>query len=122
MAVNPRNLAVVQHTDLIGVYDGVESVGDDDDRFSFDDFGDGRVHFFFVLRVHEGCGLIQNHNGGVLQNGPCQGNALALPAGELLAAVPGHGMDALGQTGEKFHTLGFLRCGKHFRVCGFRFP
>ena len=97
-------------------------MGDDDDRFSSDDLGDGRVHFFLVFRVHEGGGLVQHHNGGVLQNSPCQGNALALPAGELFAAVPGHGMDALGKTGEKFHTLGFFRRGKHFFVCGVRFP
>ena len=43
---NPRNLAVIQNTNLVGVYDGVEPVGDDDDRFSSDDLGDGLVHFF----------------------------------------------------------------------------
>src|SRR5712692_7677755 len=38
------------------------------------------------------CSLIKNEDSGVRKNGPRDGNALLLPAGELDAAFPDHGV------------------------------
>ena len=38
----------------------------------------GLLYLMLVLRVSKGGGLVQHHNGGVLQNGPGQGNACLL--------------------------------------------
>ena len=58
--------------------DGGEPVGDDDDRFVRHQPGHGLLDDRFVFRVDVGGGLIQNDNGGVLQYGPGDGNALFL--------------------------------------------
>ena len=91
--------ALLQHTDLVCIHNGVEPVGDDEDRLAPDHFSDGLIHLLLVLRVHESGGLVQDHDGGVFQDCPGQGNALPLPAGEHLAPVPGHGVDAVLQPG-----------------------
>ena len=112
--------ALLQHTDLVCIHNGVEPVGDDEDRLAPDHFSDGLIHLLLVLRVHEGGGLVQDHDGGVFQDCSGQGNALPLPAGEHLAPVPGHGVDAVLQPGEELPALGLLRRGQHFLVRGLR--
>ena len=58
---------------------------------------DGGQKQMLVLRVHTGSRLIQNHDGGVLQNGAGNGDPLLLAAGEGGAALSHHRMIAVGQ-------------------------
>ena len=58
--------SLVQHADLVRPGDGIQTVGNDNHRFSLNHFPDGLIHLFFIFRVHECGGLIQDHDGSVL--------------------------------------------------------
>ena len=72
--------------------------------------------------ISEGGRLVPNHNGGVLQNGAGDGDALTLPAGELLARVSGRRIPAMLQPADEFFALGRLSSRQHFLVRGSRTP
>ncbi|CAN3962300.1 DNA-directed RNA polymerase subunit omega, partial [Dysosmobacter welbionis] len=71
-----------------------------------------------VLRVHTGSRLIQNHDGGVLQNGAGNGDPLLLAAGEGGAALSHHRMIAVGQRHDKVVALGAPGRLHHLLVSG----
>ena len=73
---------LIHHHDLVRIPDGGESVGDGDEGLARCQLPDGGQEEVLVLRVHAGRGLIQNDDRGVLQNGPGDGEALLLAAGE----------------------------------------
>ena len=108
----------MQHADLIRVHDGVEPVGNHDDGLASDDLGNGGVHLLLVLGIHESGCLVQYHDRGVFQNRPGKGDPLPFSARELFSAIPGHSVDAMGQTGQKFAALGLFRRRQNFLVRG----
>ena len=74
--------AVLHHQDLIRVLDGSQPVGDGEDGFPLCQSGQSLLDQVFILRVYAGGRFIKDDDRGVLQNGPGDGNALLLPAGE----------------------------------------
>ena len=73
-------LPVLQNNDLVGVFDGRQTMGNHKQCFSFRQRSDGLLDFFFILLIGE-CGrLIQNHNGGIFQNHARNRNALFFTA------------------------------------------
>ena len=98
-------IPLIQNADLVRADDGVKTVGDNDNGLALDHFGDSLVHLLLVFRIHE-CGrLVENDDGRIFQNRPCQRYALPFTAGELFASITGEGLRSLGQAVEKFHTL-----------------
>ena len=74
------NLPVLQDNNLIGIFDGGQTMCDDQQRFPFCQSSDGLLDFFFVLLIGErGC-LVQNHDGGIFQNHAGNRNALFFTA------------------------------------------
>ena len=116
------NAPFLQHHDLVRVLDGGEPVGDDQKRFPPGKRHNGALDFVLILGISEGGRLVQNHNGGVLQNGAGDGDALTLPAGELLARVSGRRIPAMLQPADKFFALGRLSSRQHLLVRGPRTP
>ena len=64
-----------------------QPVGDDDQGLAPGQVGDGPLDYRLVLGVNTCGGFIQDHDGGVLQNGPGNGDPLLLPAGQVPAAT-----------------------------------
>ena len=95
-------------------------MGDDDDRLAPDHLGNGGVHFLLILRVQKSGGLVQHHDGSVLQNRPGQGDPLPLAAGKPFAAIAGHGIDSFFQPFQKFSALSPFRRRQHLLVRGVR--
>ena len=83
-------------------------MGDHQQGLSFGEGHDGPLDLVFILRVREGGGLIKDDDGRVLQNGPGDGDALTLPAGELLARVPGGGVPSMFQAADELLALAAL--------------
>ena len=110
--------SLVHHHDLIRVPDGGEPVGDGNKRFARRQLPDGGQKQMLVLRVHTGSRLIQNHDGGVLQNGAGNGDPLLLAAGEGGAALSHHRMIAVGQRHDKVVALGAPGRLHHLLVSG----
>ena len=58
--------AILDDQDLVCVPDGVEPVGDDQQGLAPAQFTDGLLDVLFIVRVHAGCGLVQDDDRGVL--------------------------------------------------------
>ena len=100
--------AVLQHDDLICRAHGGQTVGNHQDRFAFCQLPDGLLQLLLVFGIHAGRGFIQNDDGCVLQNCPCNGDSLLFPAGEAGAAFADPCLIAIGQRHDKVMAAGFL--------------
>ena len=69
---------------------------------------------FLILGVDIRRRLIEDDYGRVLHNCPRDGDALALAAGERRAALPYHGVKAVGQRHDEVIAARLLCCGHHF--------
>ncbi|GAB2720050.1 hypothetical protein GCM10010442_46520 [Kitasatospora kifunensis] len=72
----------MQRHDLVGADDGGEPVCDDHHGLAGDQPFDGLLHHHLGLGVQRGGRLVEQHDGGVLEDGPGDRDPLALPAGE----------------------------------------
>ena len=79
--------AVFDDADAVGFADGGEAVSDDDGGTALHEGIEGFLNLFFGLGIEAGGGLVEEEDGGVFQDGPGDGHALALSAGEFDAAL-----------------------------------
>ena len=71
---------LVDNQDLIGVTNGIEPVGNDQQGLAPAQLGDGLLDVALIVGVHAGSGLIQNDDGSILQNAAGNGDSLPLSA------------------------------------------
>ena len=72
--------AFFKDDDLIRADDRGKPVRDHDDRAAFGQFRECLLDQCLIFRVGKSCGLVQYHDRGVLENGPCQCHPLLLTA------------------------------------------
>ena len=101
------DLSFRHHEDLIRVADRIQPVGDDQQRLALAQLADSLLDITLVVRVHAGCGLVQNDNGGVLQDTPGDGNSLFLAAGEGFTALADYRIVAVRQAHNEVVAAGF---------------
>ena len=89
------NGSLFQYQNLIGVLNGGKPVGNHQDSFSSCQTLKCHLNFVLVFRVSESGGLIQQNDGGILEDCPRKSDALLLPAGELDALGSQHRVHAL---------------------------
>ena len=107
-----------QHVDLIGVSNGGQLVGDDQQGLALHQLGDGSFHLFLVFWVSVSRSFVQHDDGCVLPDRTCQSDPLALTAGELLSRLTSHGMDPLRQLCKELRALCLFCRFQHFCICG----
>lgn len=73
---------LVEDDDLVCVGDRAKAVGDHDDRASPGQFGEGLPDRGLILGVDRGGGLVEYEHVRVGEDGPRDGHALGLTAGE----------------------------------------
>ena len=90
--MGPRCLdaAVTDHDYPVCVRHGGEAVCDHDEGPACHQLRDGSFYLRLALGVRIGRGLVQDHDGCVVQHGARDGDALALAAREVTAASPDH--------------------------------
>ena len=93
-------------------------MGDDDDGFVAHQLRDARLYLCFVLGVETGCGFVEQDDGGVLQQGARDGDALSLAARERFAILADDRLVALGHAADKLVALRQLCHAAHFFVGG----
>src|SRR5574341_1990920 len=74
--------APLEHDDAVGALDGREAVRDNDGGAPAHQGVERRLHLALGLGVERGGGLVEDQHRGVLEEGACDRQALALPAGE----------------------------------------
>ena len=80
MAAALHGVAMIDHQDLLRSHDGGESMRDHDHRAVLHQHLDGLLHGALAFRVKCRRRLVQHHDGGILQQRPCDADALALAA------------------------------------------
>ena len=81
MVAGLNDAPLVDNQDLIGVTNGIEPVGNDQQGLAPAQLGDGLLDVALIVGVHAGSGLIQNDDGSILQNAASNGDPLPLSAG-----------------------------------------
>jgi hypothetical protein len=93
--------SIPHHQDLIGAFDGVQSVGDDQQGLAPHQLGYGGLNMALIICVHAGGGLVQNDDGGVLEDAAGDGNPLLLAPGETGPTLADDRVEALGKDMKK---------------------
>jgi hypothetical protein len=75
------NPAPLHHDDLVGVNNGLEPVRNHQHGFPMEQDIQRPLNEIFILCVGKGCGFVQQNDGCVLEDRPCQRNALHLASG-----------------------------------------
>ena len=89
--------------------DGGEPVGDDEGGAALGQGVEGLLDLGLGDGVQGGGGLVQDQDGGILQEDPGDGHALLLAAGEEGAALTDIGVEALGHSQDILVDLGLFR-------------
>ena len=89
--------ALVDDEDAVGVADGGEAVGDEEGGSSLHEGFEGLLDETLALGIEGAGGFVEDEDGRVAEDGACDGDALALTAGELDAAVADGGLVTLGE-------------------------
>lgn len=74
--------SVIYNQYLVGMLDGCQSVGNDDDGLSICQRGNCLLYKVLVFRVNTGSGFIQYYDRRILQNSPGNGYSLLFAAGQ----------------------------------------
>ena len=75
-----NNAALVEDEELMGVSQGRKPVRDGEGRATFDEPGDGFLDLLLGLEVYAGGGLIEDEDGGVVEDSAGDADALLLAA------------------------------------------
>jgi len=105
------NLPVFQDHDDIGPAHGGQPVGDDERRPAVHEALDGLHDRLLGLCVQRAGRFVENENGRVLQQRPCDGKSLPFAAGESSAALPKMCVEAFRQFLDEGVGIGGARGG-----------
>ena len=86
------DLPILHNENAVRRQDGGKPVGDNDTGFPLDNFVRNLLDLGFCLGIHRGCGLIQNKNGWVAQEGSGYIEKLLLPLGKAPGIVVQNGI------------------------------
>lgn len=83
-----HDAAGINHIDAVGMEHRGKTMGDDEARAPDHQIVERRLHDLFALRIKCGGRLVEDEDARILQDGACDGNALALTARDTDAALP----------------------------------
>src|SRR5690606_10662362 len=89
--------APVEDDEAVHAGDGAEAVGDDEGGAALHQAPQGVLDEELALRVERAGRLVEEQDRGVAQDGPGEGDALALAAGEFDAPLPHQGGETVGE-------------------------
>lgn len=108
--------ALLEHDDLVGVDDGREAMRDDERRAALGDLVQGRLNAMLGLGVERRRGLVEHHDGRVLEDRARDSDALLLAATEAQSAFADLGLVSVGKAQDKVVDLRHTRSFVHFFV------
>ena len=115
------NLAVVNDQNLIGILDGIQTVGDYEKCLALYQFRDGLLNIAFVISIYACGSFIQNDDRGIFQDAACNRDALLFTAGECSTAFTNYGLESIRQRHDEIIAAGLLSSCIDFFLCGVRF-
>ncbi len=106
MAALLDDASPVEDDEAVHAGDGAQAVGDHEGRASVHEPPQGVLDEDLALRVQGAGRLVEQQDRGVAQDGPGQGDALALAARELHAPLPHQRGEALGELVGELRDVG----------------
>ena len=100
--------ALIQNHDAVGIADGGQPVGDDENRPALHQRVHAGLDLGLGVGIDGGGGLVQDHHRGIRHRRPGDGDELPLALGEPGAVAGEHGLVALGQPGDEVVGVGQL--------------
>ena len=97
MGAQFHDAACGEDGDSVGIAGGGDAVGDEDGGASLHHGAQARENGLFGVGVYAGEGVVQDEDAGVAQDGPGDGGALFLTAGEGYASLAHKGVEAAGE-------------------------
>ena len=102
MGAGFNQTALFHDKDLVSITNRRQAMGDHYNRFILNQLFKGFLNQVLVLRVAErGC-LVQNDNGRVFYDSPCNGNPLALTTGKMDAGTADYSLIPVRKLLNKF--------------------
>ena len=95
-------------------------MGDDQKRFTTGQLCDSFLNFGLILWISKRCGLVQNHDGSILQNSPGDCNTLSLTTRQPVSSLACAGLIPLFQLVDKFVALCLSGRLQNLLICGLR--
>ena len=89
--------ALFHAADAVGVLNGGQPVGDDENGPVFPQLVEGRLDLRLGFVVQRTGGFVEDQDGGIFQEDPGDGDPLALAAGKFDAVFPAAGVVLFGQ-------------------------
>ena len=93
-------------------------MGDDESRTAYHQFIQSILHHFFTFRIQSGSRFIEDKDFGIFQDGPGNGDTLALAAGEDQSPIPYPGINTVRQFSDKFLRIGRADSSPHLFISG----
>ena len=109
-------LTVRENDDLVRCLHGAHPMGDDQNRLSCKQAGESFLYLCLILHIQTCRSFVKEKDRRVLQESPCDGDTLALAAGEPGAVLADRRIIALWKMPDKLFTVGSLGRGKYFPV------
>ena len=103
--------AIGDHHDLVGAADGVQAMGDDQDRPAWCQPLDAVVQRGRVLRIQVRAGLVEDQEGRVFEERAREGQPLRLTSAQTCSSLADHGVVAGGQGCDELVRMGQARGG-----------
>ena len=100
-----NDLTILQDHDLVGICDGAHAVCDDDDSLVLHEFRNALLNLGFIFDVEACGGFIEEHDGGVLEDGAGDGDALAFAARKRVSVFADDGVVALRKLANKIIAI-----------------
>ena len=105
-----HDLSVVEHTDLIGILDRTQTVGDGHRGTRLHQTLQGILYQALALGVEGRGGFVEDEDRRILQDGTGDADALALSARESSATIADVRIEALFRLHDEVVGIGNLRC------------
>ena len=118
MLADSHQPTLLDYGDTVGALYRGQTVGDDQSGAPRHQAWQGLLDQVFALGIQGAGGLVQQQNGGIHQQRPGNGQALALTAGKPQAGLAQVGLVAVGQLLDKVVGMGGLGGGLHLGVAG----
>ena len=112
------NDAVVQYKNLVCILNGGQAVGDDEGRTAYHELVQRILYHLFAFRIQGRGGLVKDEDFRVLQDGPGNGDTLALASGKNQSPVPHLRINAIRQFPDEFFRIGGTDGSPHLFVGG----
>ena len=120
MGARLPHAALVEHHNLVGAHHGRKSMRDHNDGAARRQLAKGALDERLVLGIGKRRGLVEHHDGRVLEDGTGKRHALHLAARKICPASTEHGIDTLRELGHDIVALGRGEGRTHFVISGRR--